>query len=127
MRVRVGVALLLVVVAAAAINYLRRIPSVTAAALLPPSDVGPGAPPALPWPSHGAAAVGVSGLGFVASSGNEQAIPAASVTKVMTALILLRDDPLPVGGSGPAYTVTDADVRTSQTDLGQGQSAVTLE
>jgi D-alanyl-D-alanine carboxypeptidase (penicillin-binding protein 5/6) len=127
MRVRVGVALLLVVVAAAAINYLRPIPSVTAAALLPPSDVVPGAPPALPWPSHGAAAVGVSGLGFVASSGNEQAIPAASVTKVMTALIVLFDDPLVVGATGPGVTVTEADVQSYQNDLAQGQSVVRVE
>ena len=127
MRVRVGVALLLIVVAAAAINYLRPIPAVAATPTLRSTDVIPGTAPTLPWPARGAAAVGVSGLGFIASSGNEQAIPAASVTKVMTALLLLRDDPLPVGGSGPAYTVTDADVRTYQTDLGQGQSVVRVE
>src|SRR5919201_3655058 len=127
MRVRVGVALLLVVVAAAAINYLRPIPSVTAAALLPPSDVVPGAPPALPWPSHGAAAVGVSGLGFIASSCNEQAIPAAIVTKVMTALIVLEDKPLKSGETGPTITLTDADVQAYETDFRAGQSVVKVE
>jgi D-alanyl-D-alanine carboxypeptidase (penicillin-binding protein 5/6) len=127
MRVRVGAALLLIVVAAGAINYLRPIPAVAATPMLPASDVVPGTAPALPWPSRGAAAVGVSGLGFIASSGNEQAIPAASVAKVMTAVVLLRDDPLPVGGSGPTYTVTDADVLTYRTDLSQGQSVVRVE
>src|ERR671937_484122 len=127
MGVRGGVALLLIVVAAAAINYLRPIPAVAATPTLRSTDVIPGTAPTLPWPARGAAAVGVSGLGFIASSGNEQAIPAASVTKVMTALLLLRDDPLPVGGSGPAYTVTDADVQAYQTDLAQGQSVVRVE
>lgn len=127
MRVRVGVALLILVVAAAAINYFRPIPAAAASPGLPVSEVVEGTAPALPWPARGAAAVGVPGLGLIASSGNEQAIPAASVTKVMTALVLLLDDPLQVGGSGPVYTVTDADVQTYQADLSQGQSVVKVE
>jgi serine-type D-Ala-D-Ala carboxypeptidase (penicillin-binding protein 5/6) len=127
MRVRAGVALLLIVAAVAAFQWFRPIPAVAAAALLPSSDKVPGTVPALPWPARGSAAVGVSGLGFIASSGNEQAIPAASVTKVMTALIILLDDPLPLGGSGPTVTVTDADVQAYQDDKSQGQSVVPVE
>ena len=127
MRVRVGIALLLILAAAAAVQYFRPIPEVAAGAALPASDVVPGTAPSLPWPSRGAGAVGVPGLGLIASSGNEQAIPAASVTKVMTALMLLLDNPLQVGGSGPVYTVTDADVQAYATDLAQGQSVVKVE
>src|SRR5207244_3470625 len=101
MWLRVGVALLLVVVAVAVVNYLRPIPSVSATPLLPASQVIPGTAPTLPWPSPGTGAVGVSGLGLVASSGNEQAIPAASVAKVMTALVVLEDKPLNKGYAGP--------------------------
>lgn len=119
---RVGVGLLLIVVALAAFNYLRPIPAVAAAGLLPSTDTVPGTAPALPWPARGSAAVGVSGLGFIASSGNEQAIPAASVTKVMTALVLLTDKPLKKGEDGPAITITDADVATYESDAASGQS-----
>ena len=127
MRVRVGVALLLIVVAAAAVNYLRPIPAVAPVHLLRASYIVPGTAPALPWPSRGSAAVAASGLGFIASAGNEQAIPAASVTKVMTALVLLTDKPLPQGQSGPTITMTDADVQSYQTDFAQKQSTVKVE
>ena len=127
MRLRVGVALLLVVVALAAFNYLRPIPAVAAAPQLPSTDTVPGTAPAIPWPGRGSAAVGAPGLGLIAGSGNEAAIPAASVTKVMTALIILADHPLAVGAAGPGVTVTDADVQAYQTDLAQGQSVAKVE
>jgi D-alanyl-D-alanine carboxypeptidase (penicillin-binding protein 5/6) len=127
MRVRVGVALVLVVVAAGAINYLRPIPAVAPVHLLRATDVIPGTAPALPWPARGSAAVGVSGLGFVASSGNEQAIPAASVTKVMTALVLLTDKPLTTGEPGPTIAMSEVDVQSYEGDLKGGQSVVKVE
>jgi D-alanyl-D-alanine carboxypeptidase (penicillin-binding protein 5/6) len=68
------------------------------------------------------AAVAVSGLGFIASSGNEHAIPAASVTKVMTALVVLQDKPLKKGDDGPTVVLTDADVQSYQSDLQDQQS-----
>src|SRR5437763_16630645 len=88
---RVGVVLLLIVVAASAFNYLRPIPAVAATHLLHPTAVVPGTAPSLPWPSRGSGAIAVSGLGFVGTSGNEQAIPAASVPEVMTARGVLDD------------------------------------
>ena len=117
-----GGAILLVVVVLGAINYLRPIPATAPTALLPSSDQTPGTTPALPWPSTGMAAVAVSGLGFIASSGNEHAIPAASVTKVMTATVLLQDKPLQKGDEGPKVVMTDADVQSYQSDLADQQS-----
>src|SRR5260370_21598911 len=105
MRLRVGAALLLLLAAAGTVNYLRPIPAVAAIPLLPPTDTVPGVAPSLPWPSHGEAAVGVSGLGFVASSGSDQAIPAASLTKVITALVVLDDKPPPKDQTGPETTL----------------------
>jgi len=127
MRVRVGIALVLLLAAAAAVNYLRPIPAVTASSALPATQVVKGTPPLLPWPARGAAAVGVSGLGLIASSGNEQAIPAASVTKVMTALVLLTDKPLKRGEDGPTITLTDTDVQAYEADFQAKQSVVKVE
>lgn len=127
MRLRVGGVVLLVLVALAAWNYLRPIPAVVAAASLPTSSVVQGTAPTLPWPGGGSAAVGVSGLGFIASSGNESPLPAASVTKVMTALIVLGDRPLTKGEAGPLITMTDADVQSYQSDLADKQSVVEVQ
>jgi D-alanyl-D-alanine carboxypeptidase (penicillin-binding protein 5/6) len=125
---------LLIVVAAGAVNYLRPIPAVEAAAALPASEVVSGTPPALPWPSRGSAAVavgnlkpGVTHLGLVASSGNEQPIPAASVTKVMTALVILEDKPLKKGESGPTITLTSADVQIYQAAVANKESVVPVQ
>ena len=104
--------LVLVLVSASALtwNYLRPIPAIAATSIVPAEVRTPGAPPALPWPARGSAAVAVSGLGLLASSGNEQPAPTASVAKVMTALLILQDKPLKPGESGPSITVTAADV-----------------
>jgi D-alanyl-D-alanine carboxypeptidase (penicillin-binding protein 5/6) len=124
MRVRVGIFLLLVVAGLAAFNYLRPIPAVAATGSIPASETIPGTPPTVPWPSRGSASVSVQRLGFVATSGNEQPIPAASVTKVMTALIVLEDKPLQSGQAGPTITLTDADVQAYQVDFANHESVV---
>ncbi|HKV87752.1 MAG TPA: D-alanyl-D-alanine carboxypeptidase [Candidatus Dormibacteraeota bacterium] len=124
MRWRVGAGLLAILVALAVWNYLRPIPAVTASAALPSTYTVPGTAPSLPWPTIGSAAVGVSGIGFIATSGNEKSLPAASVTKVMTALIVLEDKPLKRGEPGPVLTMTDTDVQGYQSDFAQKQSVV---
>ncbi|HET9782968.1 MAG TPA: D-alanyl-D-alanine carboxypeptidase [Candidatus Dormibacteraeota bacterium] len=127
MLLRVGLVLLLLVAAGAVFNYLRPIPAATAVPQLPSSIAINGTPPSLPWPSHGSAAVGAQGIGLIASSGNEQAIPAASVTKVMTALVVLKDKPLKKGENGPTITLTDQDVQAYQVDQQSQQSVVKVE
>jgi D-alanyl-D-alanine carboxypeptidase (penicillin-binding protein 5/6) len=127
MRLRVGVVLLLVVAGLAAWNYFRPIPAVAATPALPATDTVPGTAPTLPWPRQGSAAVSVSGLGFIGTSGNEQPIPAASVTKVMTALLILEDKPLKKGESGPVITLTDTDVQSYQKDLADKESVVLVQ
>jgi D-alanyl-D-alanine carboxypeptidase (penicillin-binding protein 5/6) len=57
-------------------------------------------------------------------SANETAIPAESVTKVMTALVVLDDHPITSGQSGPTVTLTDADVQSYQADVSDKQSTV---
>jgi D-alanyl-D-alanine carboxypeptidase (penicillin-binding protein 5/6) len=72
----------------------------------------------------GSAAVAVSSLGLVATSGNEAPVPAASVAKVITALIILEDKPLKLGDPGPAILIGDADVQAYQSDKADQQSVV---
>jgi D-alanyl-D-alanine carboxypeptidase (penicillin-binding protein 5/6) len=127
MRLRVGVVLLLVVVGLGAWNYLRPIPAVIASGTLPVKETVQGTAPAIPWPARGSAAMSVSGLGFIASSGNEKPLPAASVAKVMTALLILEDKPLKLSEDGPSIVVSDADVQSYQTDFAQKQSVVEVQ
>jgi serine-type D-Ala-D-Ala carboxypeptidase (penicillin-binding protein 5/6) len=127
MKLRILAVLLLAVIAAAAWNYLRPIPAVAASGSVPASEVIAGTLPAIPWPVRGSAAIGVQSLGLIASSGNEQAIPAASVTKVMTALVILEDKPLKVNETGPTITLTDADLQLYQADVANKESVALVQ
>ena len=66
----------------------------------------PGVAPALPWPATGQAAMDIPSLGYAQQSGPETPVPIASLTKMTTALLILRDHPIPPGASGPTITVT---------------------
>jgi D-alanyl-D-alanine carboxypeptidase (penicillin-binding protein 5/6) len=64
----------------------------------------------LPWPTVGQGAVSIPSMGVSVASGPEQAAPVASLTKLMTAYVVLHDHPVVPGQSGPTITVTQADV-----------------
>src|SRR6202162_4430683 len=127
MRLRIGIFLLLVVLGLATWNYLRPVPDVAAFGGPPASEVIAGTPPVMPWPRGGSAAVGVQSLGFIESSGNEQAIPAASVAKVMTALVILEDKPLKKGDTGPTIAITDTDVQSYNADFADKESVARVQ
>jgi D-alanyl-D-alanine carboxypeptidase (penicillin-binding protein 5/6) len=91
---------------------------------LPASYTIPGGTPKLTWPRRGQAALAVSGLGTVGLSGAAKAVPIASVTKVMTAYVILRDHPLDAGESGPHLTVTAAEAAAYPGQVAQHQSLV---
>lgn len=65
--------------------------------------------PALPFPSGGQGAVAVVGSGVLDETANEQPVPIASVTKMMTAYLTLRAHPLTGDESGPVEHFTAAD------------------
>ena len=123
------VALLLVaaVVAVGVGNYLRPIPSVVATSALHAQDTVAGAVPKIPWPSGGSGAMGAAGLGLIATSGDQRPASAASVTKVMTALVILTDKPLKNGESGPTITITDTDVQSYLADQANKESVVLVQ
>ncbi|MDJ0336849.1 D-alanyl-D-alanine carboxypeptidase [Cryobacterium sp. PH31-O1] len=82
----------------------------SAAAIVQPADLSQ--PVAAPtWPSFGASAIGAVGFpGVLASSGVQDTVPIASITKMVTALVILDAKPLGAGEAGPDITFTDADV-----------------
>src|SRR5947208_763882 len=71
----------------------RGVPSPVVHSSVPLSLRVPGGAPALPWPAKGQAVVGLAGQGALGSSGGSAPVPIASVTKVMTAVVVLRDHP----------------------------------
>ena len=76
----------------------------------------PGGPPVLPWPSTGQGAVSIPALGFATSSANQSPLPVASLTKLATAVVILRDHPVAANASGPSLTITAADVDEYDSD-----------
>ena len=123
LRVAGGAAAVLLMVVGA-FDYAQPVPAASAAVAGPGEYRVPGTSPSLPWPDSGSAAVGASGLGVIATSGNVSPTPAASLAKVMTAMVVLRDMPLDVGQSGPMWIITDQDVASYTSDAAQQQSVV---
>jgi serine-type D-Ala-D-Ala carboxypeptidase (penicillin-binding protein 5/6) len=121
---RLGLLLLLVLIGIGSWSYLRPVPAVAANISVPTEETVTGTVPALPWPSTGSGAVGVSGLGLIATSGDVAPAPEASVAKVMTALVVMKDKPFAKGETGPLLTMTDQDVATYNADKADKQSVV---
>jgi D-alanyl-D-alanine carboxypeptidase (penicillin-binding protein 5/6) len=76
------------------------------------------------WPAHGQAAFVRSGESAIHAGPNQRPAPIASVAKVMTAYLVLRDHPLRAGEDGPTITLTDADVADTDRRRGQEESVV---
>ena len=110
-------------VALAAFQTLRGLPEIEATTILPSTSVL-GAAQQAPLPAGGSSAVSVAGLGILGSSGQVTPRPIASVTKIMTAYVILKDRPLKPGESGPTVTTTAADAARYLQMLAQDQSAL---
>jgi serine-type D-Ala-D-Ala carboxypeptidase (penicillin-binding protein 5/6) len=81
--------------------------------------------PSTVWPAYGQAAVQV-GQSRVQLGPNQHASAIASVAKVMTAYLVLRDHPLRLGQDGPTITLTDADVADTDRRRRQQESVVPI-
>ena len=104
-----GAALVLATAFYLPITLLAPLQSTAASVLAYEAPVNP--PPELAWPSYGATAVGAVGFpGTLASSGSTDPLPIASITKVITSLVVLQAKPLGVEGTGPDITFTATDV-----------------
>lgn len=72
--------------------------------------VKPGAAAALVWPDFGASAFGAVGYdGLLETSGSTDALPIASISKIITALVVLEAKPLGAGKDGPTISFSQAD------------------
>jgi D-alanyl-D-alanine carboxypeptidase (penicillin-binding protein 5/6) len=87
----------------------------------------PGSAPAIAWPGEGQAAVEVEGVGSFEASGSTTPIPIASVAKVMTAYLTLREHPLAPGAQGFVMTITPADVAEEAQRVALGESTLSVK
>jgi D-alanyl-D-alanine carboxypeptidase (penicillin-binding protein 5/6) len=131
---RLLVGSLLVVTTAIAVSRGYQVlasPSSTAAS---PTDVLPGerhrasreALPSTAWPAHGQAAFVQGGRSQIQAGPNQHIAAIASVAKVMTAYVVLRDHPLRPGEDGPTISLTDADVADTHRRRRQQESVVSV-
>lgn len=112
---------------ARAASSTRALPRPTLSSLVADHEVVPGSAPHLPWPTAGQGAVSVLGSGLVARSPKEHEVPIASVTKMMTALVLLEDHPLRLGASGPRIVISKAEAAEWVADSQAGDSTVPVK
>jgi serine-type D-Ala-D-Ala carboxypeptidase (penicillin-binding protein 5/6) len=130
-RIRAAGLLVVIAAIAAALGYQSLASSSSTAA--PPNDVlrsehraaRDEALPGTVWPAYGQAALQI-GQSQVRAGPNQHPAPIASVAKVMTAYLVLRDHPLRPGQDGPAITLTDADVADTDGRRRRQESVVSI-
>lgn len=106
---------------AAALTWpLTAIPPTIAAGQVQPAAA---AEAAIAWPKAGSAAVAVAGIGGPLESSTSD-IHIASITKIVTALLVLDEMPLAVGEQGPKYSFTERDRRIYWEFVAHGESAL---
>jgi len=81
--------------------------------------------PGTVWPAYGQAAVQV-GRSPIQAGPNQHRAAIASLAKVMTAYLVLRDHPLHAGRDGPTITLTDADVADTDVRRDRHESVVSV-
>jgi D-alanyl-D-alanine carboxypeptidase len=108
---------LLLVVVFAVVQSVRPLPAPTLELTAKDSYTFEGGKADIPWPADGQAALDVQGIGTFGSSGEQKPVPIASVAKVMTAYVILRDHPLKSGEDGPKIPIDQA--AQDQSDAGQ--------
>ncbi|WP_423833415.1 hypothetical protein [Streptomyces manipurensis] len=87
------------------VQLVRPLPEPTLVMTAKSSYTFEGGKPQLPWPSEGQAYMAAAGLGTLGQSGEQKPVPIASVTKSMTAYIILRDHPIKKGEQGAMIDV----------------------
>ena len=135
LRIRwIRVAGLLVAFAAIAASLGYRLPATSSSTATSPNNVLRGAHrgtrgealPSTVWPAYGQAAFVQTGEAQVHAGPNQHAAAIASLAKVMTAYLVLRDHPLRLGQDGPTITLTNADVADTDRRRGRRESVVSI-
>ncbi|WP_431947615.1 D-alanyl-D-alanine carboxypeptidase [Actinacidiphila sp. bgisy167] len=105
-RIKIWTPLVLLLVAVFCVaQALRPLPEPELRATAASSYTFEGGKLSLPWPSEGQAVVEAEGLGRVGAFGEQKPTPIASVAKVMTTYVILRDHPIKKGGKGETVEV----------------------
>nr|WP_167540235.1 D-alanyl-D-alanine carboxypeptidase [Streptomyces viridosporus] len=107
---------LLLVIVFAIVQNVRPLPAPTLELTAQDSYTFEGDKVDIPWPASGQAALDVQGIGTFGSSGEQKPVPIASVAKVMTAYLVLRDHPLKSGAEGPMIKIDE--LAEKQSDAG---------
>ena len=119
-RRRVVMALIVVVILVLAGVAVVRLEAPTPVAvvtdMVAPTVRGASSPVVLPWPTTGQAAVAVPSVGIDVTSGPETPVPIASLTKMMTAFVILHDHPIGPVQNGPSLTMSQTDVNDFDND-----------
>jgi D-alanyl-D-alanine carboxypeptidase (penicillin-binding protein 5/6) len=131
-KIRVSILLVVIAAIATALGY-QSLSSSSASTAASANDVlhsehrgAPGAAlPSTVWPADGQAAIQI-GHSQLHAGPNQHAAAIASVAKVMTAYLVLRDHPLRLGEDGPTITLTDADVADTDRRSRQRESVVSI-
>ncbi|MET9964373.1 D-alanyl-D-alanine carboxypeptidase [Streptomyces sp. NPDC006356] len=108
---------LLLAIVFAVVQSMRPLPTPTLDLTAEDTYTFDGAKVDIPWPADGQAALDVDGIGTFGSSGDQKPVPIASVAKVMTAYVILREHKLASGAEGPKIEIDQA--AEDQSDAGQ--------
>ncbi|WP_455402944.1 hypothetical protein [Streptomyces bambusae] len=115
---------LLLLIVFAVVQLVRPLPEVTLTMTADSSYTFDGGKPNLTTPPKGQSWMAASGLGTIASSGEQKPIPIASVTKSMTAYIILRDHPFKRGEKGAMIPIDETAEREGQKDKTDNESTM---
>jgi serine-type D-Ala-D-Ala carboxypeptidase (penicillin-binding protein 5/6) len=112
------IAVVIVVVASifVVVRLSARVPDAAITSTMRPTLAVASSSVSIPWPLTGEAAVAVPAIGIDMPSGSESPVPVASLTKMMTAYIILRDHPLALGQNGPDITINQAELNDYDSD-----------
>lgn len=124
----VAVAEIVVVVAALGVfRYTRPLPDLGVANMAPAVVEAPPATSALALPANGQFGVAMEGFGQLGPAAPGEPVPIASITKVMTALVILDEHPLAPGESGPEIEITFAHEEAFLAAILNDESAVPVQ
>ncbi|MFI8915540.1 serine hydrolase [Streptomyces sp. NPDC053513] len=105
-RVRIWTPLvLLLLIVFAIVQMVRPLPAPALTLSAEPTFTFGGGKLQMPWPGEGQGAVEVEGVGSMGLYGAQKPAPIASVTKTMTAYVILRDHPIKGKQTGPEITI----------------------
>ncbi|MFC8586684.1 D-alanyl-D-alanine carboxypeptidase family protein, partial [Streptomyces sp. NPDC057217] len=105
-RVRIWTPLVLLLLIVFAIaQMVRPLPAPALTLSAAPTYTFEGGELKMPWPGEGQGAVEVEGVGSMGAYGPQKPAPIASVTKTMTAYVILRDHPLRGKQNGPEIEI----------------------